>query len=79
MTDAVNQKWVKDMAGCYPKQAGWLKASLASTLERVDRVLNVLPAKECNDVARTRLHELRDLIAADKALFDAIHAEEFGS
>lgn len=78
MDEAVNQKWVKDMAGCFPKQAGWLKAGLHTTLERIDRVLNVLPAKECNDDARMRLHELRDIIAAEKALFDAIQAEELG-
>jgi len=76
MGEAVNQKWVKDMAGNYPKQSGWLQAGLNSTLERIDRIFELLPGKECNDAARLELHRLRSAIRTEQALFDAIHAEE---
>lgn len=78
MADDVNQKSVKDMAGNPAAQTGWLVAGLRLTLEGIDRVLNVLPAKECNDDARVRLHELRDAVAADKVLFEAIREQELG-
>lgn len=73
---AVDQKQVAQMARNYPMQTGWLLAKCDHVQEEIVRVLNALPANKGNALARAQLTELRDYVAANGALFDAIAAEE---
>jgi hypothetical protein len=75
MMSAVDQKQVAKMARNYPGQAGWLAGGLPSTLDQIDHVLALLSANERDQAAR-RLLRLRDRIAVELALFDAIRAKE---